>query len=81
MKKTFIKEVHTGYEIGDHILIHGHINDPESWFVTIRVLRIFGESLCKKTCTEEEIARYINLRLHKDLDAVRILISTINPLT
>lgn len=77
MKKTFNKEIHNGYEIGKHVLIHGNINDPESWFITIRPLSIFGESLCKKTCTEPEIARYVNVRLHKDLNVLNDLIKDV----
>ena len=81
MKKTFKKEEHNGYEIGEHIMINGHINDPESWFLTIRPLQIFGESLCKKTCTESEIARYVNVRLHKSLNMVNSLITEVIPFT
>ncbi len=77
MEKTFNKEKHTGYEIGKHIKIHRNIHDPESWFVTIRPLSIFGESLCQKTCTESEIARYINVRLHKDLNILNDLIKEV----
>jgi hypothetical protein len=77
MKKTFKKEIHNGYEIGNYVLIHENINDPESWFLTIRPLSIFGESLCKKTCSESEIARYINVRLHKDLNTINSLIKEV----
>jgi len=81
MKKTFKKAEHTGFEIGNHILIHGNIHDPESWFLTIRPLQIFGESLCKKSCTEDEIARYINVRLRKNLFAIETLIKEVIPFT
>ena len=36
----------TGYEIENSVLIHSHISDPESWFVTIRPIQIYGEFLC-----------------------------------
>lgn len=81
MEKTFKKERHIGFEIGEHIIIHEHINDPERWFLTIRPLQIFGESLCEKTCTEPEISRYINLMLHKRLNIIQSLIKEIIPFT
>jgi pantothenate kinase-related protein Tda10 len=77
MKKTFKKEEHTGYEIGIHILIHSNINNPEGWFLTIRPLQIFSESLCEKTCTEAEIARYVNVRLHTNLNIIESLIDDV----
>jgi hypothetical protein len=70
-----------GYKIGDHIEIHGHINDPESWFLTIRPLEIFSESLCKKTYTTKEKARHINVKLHKKLSVIEDIIKSIIPHT
>ena len=70
-----------GYEIGKVISIHTHITDPESWFITIRPLQIFGQSLCKKDCTEAEIARYVNVLLHKKLNIVNELIQDVLPFT
>jgi hypothetical protein len=70
-----------GYEFGKSISIHEHVNDPEGWFVTIRPLQIFGQSLCKKDCTQEEIARYVNVLLHKKLNTVNELIKDITPFT
>ena len=81
MKKVFKKEVLIGYEIGENISVHWHINDPESWFLTIRPLKIFGERLCKKTSTEEEVARYIFLRLKTDCEAIQSLLNEVHPLT
>jgi len=81
VNKKFNKEIHEGYEIGKNILIHRHINDPESWFLTIRPLSILGELLCKKTCSESEIARYVNVRLHKDLNVLNDLIDEVIPFT
>lgn len=66
-----------GYEIGKYISIHAHIYDPESWFVTIRPLQIFAQSLCKKDCTESEIARYVNVLLHTKLNIINNLIKDV----
>jgi hypothetical protein len=81
MKKTFNKEIHDGYEIGKNISIHNHISDKEGWFLTIRPLNIFGKSLCKKTCTEPEIARYIYQILRTDLNILNNIIKEVAPLT
>lgn len=81
MEKEIKNGILKGYEIGKEISIHTHINDPESWFVTIRPLQIFSESLCKKECAEDEIARYINVLLHKKLNIVNELIRDVLPLT
>ena len=68
MKAVFNKkEEIVGYEIGENILIHNHIGDPETWFLTIRILSIFGEVLCSKKHNTQEIARFINLKLNKEL--------------
>jgi len=71
----------TGYEIEKSISIHTHITDPESWFITIIPLQIFGQSLCKRDCTEHEIARYVNVLLHKKLNIVNELIKDVVPFT
>jgi len=77
MEKEIKNGIIKGYEIGKEISIHTHITDPESWFVTIRSLRIFGQSLCKKDCTEAEIARYINVLLHERLNILNELIKDV----
>lgn len=77
MKNGILK----GYKIGKAISIHTHVNDPESWFVTISALQIFGQSLCKRDCTEAEIARYVNVLLHKKLNIVNDLIKDVVPFT
>lgn len=81
MKKEFKKGQHDGYKIGEHILIHSHINDPESWFLTIRPLNIFGKSLCKKTYSEPEIARYVHVEINKISNIVNKFIEEIVPFT
>lgn len=81
MEKEIKNGILKGYEIGKKISIHTHINDPESWFVTIRPLQIFGKSLCKKDCTEAEIARYVNILLHEKLNIVNDLIKDVAPFT
>jgi hypothetical protein len=65
MEKKFEKGKHTGYAIGD-ILIHGHINNPDNWCLTIMDLNIHGVQLCSKSYSEKEIARcvYQVLRAH-----------------
>jgi hypothetical protein len=70
-----------GYSIGRNIIIHLRLSDPESWFVTIRVFRIFGQSLCKKTCNKAEIARYINVLLHEKLVILDKLVKELLPFT
>jgi hypothetical protein len=69
----------SGYKIGKNVLIHSHISDPESWFLTIRPMDIFGKSLCSKSCTEQEIARYVNLQLHEKLHTVNEIVSDVVP--
>lgn len=60
MKKTFNKlGEHNGYEIGKDISIHSHITDPESWFLTIRPLEVYGRSICRKSATEEDILKVV----------------------
>jgi len=74
MEKEIRKGIIRGYEIGKEISIHTHITDPESWFVTIRSLRIFGQSLCKKDCTEAEIVRHLHILLYEKIDILNKLI-------
>ena len=81
MEKVYTKEVHTGYKIGEHISVHSHIHDPESWLVTIRPLEIFGKRICTKYAREEEIARYINVLLQEKLNTVTKLIKDVTPFT
>ncbi len=81
MEKEYKKGEHIGYKIGNDVLIHEHINDPDSWFITIRALQIFGHSLCKKTCIEQEIARHANVVLHKHLGIINLIIKTVVPFT
>lgn len=81
MRKEFEKDKHTGYTIGKDIEIHRNINDPESWFITVRPLRIFGLRLCKLTNTEPEIARCAHLVITKDLNICEKLINEIIPFT
>lgn len=71
----------TGYEIENSVLIHSHISDPESWFVTIRPIQIYGELLCKKTCTKEEIARYVHTLLKKKYLTIDSIIKDVLPFT
>jgi len=81
MKKIITRGVHEGYEIGLGIMIHNHISDPDNWFLTIRKLEMFGVTLCSKKCTEQEIARYVNLKLHKRLNDLNELIESVIPFT
>lgn len=81
MEKTFENNVHTGYTIGNSISVHWHISDPDSWFLTIRTLQIYGFPLCKKSCTESEIARYINVILQSQKSVLNGLIEDIIQLT
>lgn len=81
MTKEIKKGILVGYKIGESISIHNNINDPESWFVTIRPLHIFGDSLCKKECTESEIARYVNVLLNKRLNILNEIIKELIPFT
>jgi hypothetical protein len=77
MEKDIKNGIIEGYEIGKSISIHTHISDPESWFVTIRPIQLFGQSLCKKDCTEAEIARYVNVLLHKKRNLLNELIKEV----
>ena len=68
-------------KIGEDILIHNHISDPESWFLTIKNLNISAQRLCGKSCNHTEIARYVNVELSKKLNIVEKLISEVIPYT
>ena len=81
MEKIIEKEKHKGYKIGNDILIHRNINDPESWFLTIRPLNVFGKRLCPLNSNEQEIARYINVILHKELNVLNETIEQVIPFT
>lgn len=81
MKQRFRKEEFEGYDIGEHIQIHGHVTDPESWFVTIRPIQMYGERLCSKKYTEAEIARYLNLKLSKQANLIESFINKVIPFT
>jgi hypothetical protein len=81
MKKEIKNGVLKGYEIGNSILIHSHLKDPESWFLTIRSLEIFGLRLCKKDCREQDIARYVNVLLNKKLKVVNELVEDLSKYT
>lgn len=78
MEKEIKNGVIKGYEIGLAISIHSHINDPESWFVTIRPLRVFAESICKKTCTEQEIVNHLNDFMIKKRDALSAILKDVD---
>lgn len=81
MEKTYKKEIHDGYKIGKDILIHDHINDRDSWFLTCRPLRVYGEQLCSKSCSEAEIARYTNLFLIHEKSKIQYLIGLVERFT
>ena len=77
MEKEIKNGIIKGYEIGKEISIHTHITDPESWFVTIIPLRVFGQSLCKKDCTEAEIVRHLHILLYERLNILNELIKDV----
>jgi hypothetical protein len=81
MKRKIENGIIKGYEIGESISIHKHITDPESWFVTIRPLQIFAQRLCKKDCTEQEIARYVSAMLHEKFIIISQLIKDVTQFT
>lgn len=81
MEKEFENGIFIGYKIGKFISVHTHISDPESWFVTIWKLKIFSETLCKKDCTEAEIARYVHLLLNDKRNTVYDVIKDVVPFT
>lgn len=74
-KDNSIKE----YKIGEHILIHRHIFDPESWHITIRPLNIFAKSLCKIGLNDEEVARYVFMILKRKQVSLNGLIDDVAP--
>lgn len=68
MNKTYTNGIHDGYEIGGgNIIIHSNY-DNKRWALTIKSAGIFQEDMCDKTCTQEEIARYINLKIRIKID-------------
>jgi hypothetical protein len=76
MEKTYTKGTHTGYKIGNDIFIR-HIYDPESWFLTVRSIQIYANSLCKKTCSEQEIKDKIKFLLQAKWDWIGGLLKDI----
>jgi hypothetical protein len=81
MKKEIKDGILKGFEIGEEITIHANIYDTENWYVTIRKLKVFCEFLCKRNCTEAEIARYVNVLLHKKIETINELIKDVIPFT
>lgn len=87
MKKVLNKhQEHVGYIIGEghfigDITVHKCLHDKDNWYITIKRFNILSRLLCKKTCTEQEIARYINVVLHEELAALNGLIKQITPFT
>jgi hypothetical protein len=81
MEKEYKRDKHTGYNIGKYISVHGHIHDPENWHITIRPLKIYGEHLCSKKCSEEEIARYVHVLINKIRRETIKLIDEVLPFT
>lgn len=59
LEKIISKKGKLSYKIGEHIEIHSHINDPESWHITIRKLKIFGEHLCGKEYGDGDIIDFV----------------------
>lgn len=82
MKETYNrKKEMNGYEIGENISIHGHINDPKSWFITCRPLQIFGKRLCKKSLNKQEIARCVYQMLHNKRAVIHEIMNQVHPYT
>jgi len=82
MEKTIGRnKEHNRYKIGKDIEIHGHIHNPENWMLTVRPLEIFGVQLCKKTCSEKEIAQHIYQIMNKKMNEVDRLMSEVIPFT
>ena len=69
------------YEIANGIRISNNYDDPSNWYLSIKSLNIWDKCLCKKTCTEEEIARYVMLELVKVGNSVARLKSEVSSLT
>jgi hypothetical protein len=68
----------TGYETTKkEIEIHGHINYPDQWLLTIRPLEIFGRPLYLSRITDIEI---IKDKVYEILDSKEILIETLKKL-
>ena len=70
-----------GYEIGQNISIHGHINDPESWFITCRPLQIFGKRICKKSLNKREIAKEVYSMLNRKKSVIHEIMDAVHPYT
>ena len=68
----------TGYETEKcEILVHGNINYPNKWLVTIRDLDIFGKPLYLSKDTDIEI---IKDKVYEILDSKEILIENLKKL-
>jgi hypothetical protein len=82
MKPTYNRKKELdGYQIGQNISIHGHINDPESWHLTCRPLKIHGERLCEKGLAESEIAKYVYQLINSKRVVINELLNEVYPYT
>lgn len=56
--------VHKGYSFGD-VSVHNHVDDPDTWFVTVRSMGLFTERLCPKLYSEAQIVESLKLLIEK----------------
>lgn len=81
MKEEYTRGAFSGYRIGNDMLIHSHINDPESWFLTVRKLDIFALRICSKSVEKHVLARLAYTVLSDKADLVAQLMSEVKPFT
>lgn len=80
MKEQYKNEKLIGYNIGKNIRIHSHIDDPKSWFLSIKGINIFGERLCDKSASKTDMSDHIYRKLNKHRYTYTQLIEEVLPL-
>ena len=78
MRKTFERDEHSGYDIGENISVHAHIHDPESWHLTIRRLEMFGLPLCSKDSSEDHIVKCIKEIISERLSEINSIVNEVD---
>jgi len=63
------------YIIGNYIVVHSSDKNPDSWFLTARILDIYEMEICSKKCNKKEISNYICLNLLRKQNIMNEIVS------
>jgi hypothetical protein len=70
-----------GYTFGDNICVHRNVWDSHHWYLTINPLDITVEHLCPIDCSEQEIARYVMVKIAEKKVVIDALMDEVVPFT